>query len=101
METPPSRLFWRPVVRGWFGGGSGVVRGWFGAWFGGSGVWFGDGSGVGSGVVRGWFRNRFSRKCENFSHFDDFGEFPSVYARSGTLQFFFHRSYKIPTCSAV
>ena len=35
------------MVRGWFGGGSGVVRRWFG---GGSG-WFGGGS----GVVRGWF----------------------------------------------
>ena len=62
------------VVRGWFGGGSGMVRGWFGG---------------GSGVVRVWFKSRFSRKCVNFSHFDDFGEFPSVYARSGNLQFFF------------
>ena len=89
-------------------GGSGVVRGWFGAWFGGSGVWFGDGSGVvrgwfggGSGVVRVRFKSRFSRKCVNFSHFDDFGEFHSVYARSGNLHLFFHRSYRIPTFSAV
>ena len=96
LEILPSRLFWRPVVRGWFGDGSGVVRGvvrWFGGvlrgWFGGgSGMvrgWFGGGS----GVVRVWFKSRFSRKCVNFSHFDDFGEFHSVYARSENLQFFF------------